>query len=77
MLVNRSNWVLGVQALHHNPFDGHILSGAIRHLVGMTGVLPERIFVDKGYKGPGQPALARCMWLAESPGMRQEPSGSC
>jgi len=53
VVANRSNWVLGVQALHGNPFDGHTLSGAIRHLAGMTGVLPERIFVDKGYKGHG------------------------
>ncbi|MFM8933254.1 MAG: IS5 family transposase [Gemmataceae bacterium] len=53
VVANRSNWVLGVQALHGNPFDGHTLSGAIRHLLGMTGVLPERIFVDKGYKGHG------------------------
>jgi IS5 family transposase len=53
VVANRSNWVLGVQALHGNPFDGHTLVGAIRHLAGMTGVMPERIFVDKGYKGHG------------------------
>ncbi len=45
--------MLGVQALHSNPFDGHTLVGAIRHLVGMTGVIPERIFVNKGHNGHG------------------------
>jgi len=58
-VANRSNWVLGVQALHGNPFDGHTLTGAVHHLVSMTGVKPERIFVDKGYQGHGHPGLGK------------------
>lgn len=55
VVVNRSNWVLGVQVLQGNPFDGHTLTGAVHHLVRMTGIKPERTFGDKGYQGHGHP----------------------
>jgi IS5 family transposase len=31
-------------------------TGAVHHLVSMTGIKPERVFVDKGYQGHGHPA---------------------
>jgi IS5 family transposase len=71
---HRSNWVLGVQALHGNPFDGDTLTGAVHHLVSMMGIKPERVFVDKGCQWHGTLVLARCMWLAEYRRRQKEPS---
>ena len=45
------NFVLHIAALHGNPFDGHTLSGVMKQMTQWTGVEPERIYVDRGYRG--------------------------
>lgn len=45
------HFVLHVSALHDNPFDGHTLAPVIESYKKLTGVTPERIYVDKGYQG--------------------------
>jgi len=45
------NFVLHVKALHGNPYDGHTLKGAIDNIEAIVGRAPERIYVDKGYRG--------------------------
>ena len=47
----QSNWVLGVQSFHGNPYDGSTLKPAIENAEVNTGVKIESIFVDKGYRG--------------------------
>jgi IS5 family transposase len=42
-----------MQALPGNPFDGHTLSGALEQVERVTGVVPERCYVDRGYRGHG------------------------
>lgn len=49
--TNQSNWVVGVQALHGNPFDGHTLDGAIKQVERITGKTVNEAFVDRGYRG--------------------------
>jgi len=49
--TNRSNLVVGAQALPGNPHDGHTLSKALRQLQRLTGRRPERCYVDLGYRG--------------------------
>ena len=49
--TNESNWVVGVQALHGNPYDGHTLAGAIKQVERITGREVKEAFVDKGYRG--------------------------
>ena len=51
VVTNSNNWIVGVQGLHGNPYDGHTLNGAIAQSVALTGVEPKHIMVDKGYKG--------------------------
>lgn len=54
MNVNRAkggHFILSSQALHGAPYDGHTLSGAIDNMQKNTNVEPQRIYVDKGYKG--------------------------
>ena len=50
-LTNESNWIVGVQALHGNPYDGHTLAGAIEQVERITGKEVYEAFVDKGYRG--------------------------
>ena len=49
--TNESNWVVGVQALHGNPYDGHTLAAAIEQVERITGREVKEAFVDKGYRG--------------------------
>jgi IS5 family transposase len=50
-LTNEKNWIVGIQALHGNPYDGHTLGGAINQVERITGRQVNEAFVDKGYRG--------------------------
>ena len=49
--TSKSNWIVGTQALHGNPYDGHTLSGAIGQVERLSGRTPEDVMVDQGYRG--------------------------
>lgn len=51
--TSRSNWIVGTQALHGNPYDGHTLCGAIAQVERLTGHTPGDVMVDQGYRGHG------------------------
>ncbi len=51
--TSRSNWIVGTQALHGNPYDGHTLCGAIAQVGRLTGHTPGDVMVDQGYRGHG------------------------
>jgi IS5 family transposase len=51
--TSRDNFVVGMQALPGNPFDGHTLAGALKQVNRVSGVIPERCYVDRGYRGHG------------------------
>jgi IS5 family transposase len=51
--TSRDNFVVGMQALPGNPFDGHTLAGALEQVNRVTGIVPERCYVDRGYRGHG------------------------
>jgi hypothetical protein len=44
----KSNWVVGIDAVHKNPYDGATLSPALKQVERMTAVRPEEVFVDRG-----------------------------
>jgi transposase, IS5 family len=49
--TSRDNFVIGIKALHGNPYDGHTLSTCIDQAERLTGrVLDGEIFVDRGYR---------------------------
>ena len=48
--TSRGGWFLGALAVHGNPYDGHTLSRTIEQ-VGRIAKLPEKAFVDRGYRG--------------------------
>ena len=51
--TNRDNFVVGMQALPGNPYDGHTLQGALEQVARLTGRHPQRCYVDRGYRGHG------------------------
>jgi transposase, IS5 family len=49
--TSKDNWIVGVQALHGNPYDGHTLKDALAQTEQLTGWRPGNAYCDKGYKG--------------------------
>src|SRR5215210_5046253 len=50
-VTNREGFVLASKALEGNPYDGHTLSATMDQVIALTGVEPERSYVDRGYRG--------------------------
>ncbi|HBI47733.1 MAG TPA: hypothetical protein DDX93_03325 [Smithella sp.] len=48
---SRDNWILGINAVHGNPFDGHTLKDALHQVKQITGWQPLHAYCDKGYRG--------------------------
>jgi len=48
---SRDNWILGIDAVHGNPFDGHTLKNALQQVKQITGWQPLHAYCDKGYRG--------------------------
>lgn len=49
----RDNWIVGVDALPGNPYDGHTLEDTLEQVERLTGTMPDHAQVDKGYRGHG------------------------
>ena len=49
--TSKSNWIVGTQALHDNPYDGHTLPDALDQAERLTGIRPKAVYVDMGYRG--------------------------
>ena len=49
--TSKGNWIVGAQALHGNPYDGHTLSGALSQTERLTGVKLQDVVCDQGYRG--------------------------
>jgi IS5 family transposase len=50
-VTNREGFALASKALEGNPYDGHTLSATVDQVVALSGVEPDRIYVDQGYRG--------------------------
>lgn len=49
--TSRDNWVVGIQALHGNPYDGHTLETVLGQIKRGIGWLPRELYCDQGYRG--------------------------
>lgn len=49
--TSRDNWIVGIQAHHGNPYDGHTLSGVLSQVKRMAGCSVKEAYCDKGYRG--------------------------
>ena len=45
------NWCVGIKSFHGNPFDGKTLEEALDQMLRLTGMCPDFVHVDKGYRG--------------------------
>jgi transposase, IS5 family len=49
--TSRDNWIVGMQAVHGNPYDGHTLRSSLEQASRITGWTPGHAYCDRGYKG--------------------------
>ena len=49
--TSRDNWVVGIQAHHGNPYDGHTLAGVLEQVERVTNCRVKEAFCDRGYRG--------------------------
>lgn len=49
------HFILHAAALHGRPYDGHTLKPVLEKGTEWTGVTPERVYVDRGYRGHDYP----------------------
>ncbi|ESY63018.1 transposase [Mesorhizobium sp. LNHC252B00] len=49
--TNREGLVLAAKSFEGNPYDGHTLAATVDQAAQIGGVEPDRIYVDKGYRG--------------------------
>jgi IS5 family transposase len=49
--TSKDNWILGIQAFHGNPYDGHTLSDTIEQVERLTRWKVKDAYVDLGYRG--------------------------
>jgi transposase, IS5 family len=49
--TSRQSWIVGIDAVPDNPYDGATLKPAFTQVKRLTGVRPEEAFVDKGFRG--------------------------
>ena len=50
-VTNKEGLVLAAAAFEGNPYDGHTLQATIDQATATSGITPERIYADKGYRG--------------------------
>lgn len=50
---SRDNWILGIQAFHGNPYDGHTLSASLQQVKRLIQWDAKEVYVDLGYRGHG------------------------
>lgn len=48
---SKDNWILGIQALHGNPYDGHTLLSSIDQVERLMVSSVKDVYVDLGYRG--------------------------
>ena len=49
--TSKAGWVVGIDAVSGNPYDGATLKPALKQVEELTAVKPKEAFVDKGYRG--------------------------
>jgi len=49
--TSRDNWIVGIQAHHGNPYDGHTLSDVLSLVKRMSGGSVKEAYCDRGYRG--------------------------
>ena len=64
MTTAKSSWVVGIEAIHENPYDGATLAPALKQVERTTEVRPEAAFVDRGFKGAAHHPAGVAVYLS-------------
>ena len=48
---SKDNWILAIDAVHGNPYDGHTLKDSLNQVKQVTGWTPLNAYCDRGYRG--------------------------
>jgi IS5 family transposase len=51
--TSRDNWIVGIQAHHGTPYDGHTLNDVLTQVKRLTGSTVKEVYCDRGYRGHG------------------------
>lgn len=51
--TSKDSWVVGIQAFHGNPYDGHTLKDTLDQVERLTGWKVDDAYTDLGYRGHG------------------------
>ena len=62
--TSRESFVIGMQALPGNPYDGHTLKTSLEQAQRLTGIMPREAYVDRGYRGHGLIQDGLKVWIA-------------
>lgn len=49
--TSHSNWIVGIEAHHGNPYDGATLKPALAQVERLTAINPQQVLVDQGFRG--------------------------
>ena len=49
--TSKDNWIVGIDALQGNPYDGHTLKAALKQVARLTGWKVANAYCDRGYQG--------------------------
>jgi IS5 family transposase len=71
---SKNNWVLAIDALHGNPFDGHTLKQSLEQVRRITGWQPLHAYCDRGYRGAGKELTDTTLHLAGKKKKSMKPS---
>ncbi|BCT69125.1 IS5 family transposase [Nitrosospira sp. NRS527] len=61
--TSKESFVVGMQALPGNPYDGHTLEASLQQVKRLTGIAPKEVYVDRGYRGHGLAEPVK-VWIA-------------
>ena len=74
--TNREGFIVAAKAFENTPYDGHTLKATIEQSTRTAGTKPERIYVDRGYRGHDYQGDARVIIAGQrrglTPTMRRE-----
>lgn len=62
--TSKESFVVGMQSLPGNPYDGHTLEASLEQAQKLTGVAPKEAYVDRGYRGHGLDMETLKVWIA-------------
>lgn len=61
--TSKESFVVGMQSLPGNPYDGHTLKASLQQVKKLTGIAPKEAYVDRGYRGHGLVEPVK-VWIA-------------